>query len=77
MDSQIDSSHLVEGLDFGVHDEGELAEFAGIRGRCCQPLLQAGLVHILQTARAVAGRQQRILWIALAVTDPADVAAVL
>lgn len=72
-----DATYLIEGLYFGVHDEGELAQLAGVGRRCGQPLLQARLVHILQTAGAVAGRQQRILWIALAVADAANVAAVL
>lgn len=53
---RIDDAHLVEGLDFGVHDEGELAEFTGIGRRCGEPLLQACLMHILQAAGTVAGR---------------------
>lgn len=34
-------------------------------------------MHILQAARTVAGRQQRVLWIALAVADAAYIAAIL
>lgn len=70
-------TYLVEGLDLGVHDERELAQLTrgGLGGG--EPLLQTGLVHIFEAAGAVAGRQQRVLRLALAVTDTADVAAVL
>lgn len=70
-------THLVERLDLGVHDEGELAQFArrGLGGS--EPLLQTRLVHILEASRAVARGEQRILRLALAVTDAANVAAIL
>lgn len=70
-------AYLVEGLDLGVHDEGELAQLAGVRLGGGEPLLEARLVHVLQATGAVAWREERILGIALAVADAADVAAVL
>lgn len=60
-----------------MHDEGKLAQLAGVRLGGGEPLLQACLVHVLQTAGAIARREQRILRITLAVADAADVAAVL
>jgi len=60
-----------------VHDEGEFAELAGVRLGGGEPLLEAGLVDVLQTSGAVARREQRVLRITLAVADAADVAAVL
>lgn len=73
----VKAAPLVEGLDLGVHDEGELAQLAGVRLGGGEPLLEARLVDVLQAAGAVAWRQERILGIALAVADAADVAAVL
>lgn len=70
-------AYLVEGLDFRVHDERELAQLARVRLGSGQPLLQARLVHVLEAAGTVAGRQQRIVQIALAVADATDVAAAL
>lgn len=70
-------TNLVERLDLGVHDERELAQLARVRLGRRKPLLQTGLVHVLEAARAVARRQQRVLGIGLAVADPADVAAAL
>lgn len=60
-----------------MHDEWELAQLArrGLGGG--EPLLQARLVDILEAARAVAGRQQRVLGFAFAVANPTNVAAVL
>jgi len=60
-----------------VHDEGEFAELAGVCLGGGEPLLEAGLVDVLQTSGAVARREQRVLRITLAVADAADVAAVL
>lgn len=60
-----------------MHDKRELAQLTrgGLGGG--EPLLQTGLVHIFETAGAIAGRQQRVLRFALTVTDSADVTAVL
>lgn len=60
-----------------MHNKGKLAQLArrGLGGS--EPLLQTRLVDIFEASRAVAGRQQRILCLALAVTNPANVAAVL
>lgn len=60
-----------------MHDERELAEFTRRRLGGGQPLLQTRLVDVFEASRAVAGRQQGILRLILAVTDPANVAAVL
>ena len=60
-----------------MHDEGELAELTGRGLGRCEPLLQTRLVHILEASRAVAGRQEGVLSLALAVTDAANVPTVL
>lgn len=73
----LQAAPLVERLDLGVHDERELAQLARVRLGRGKPLLQTGLVHVLEAARAVARRQQRVLGVGLAVADPADVAAAL
>lgn len=70
-------SYLIEWLDFGVHDKGELAKLARVRLGGGQPLLQTPLVHILQAAGAIAGRQERIQGVALAVADAANVPTTL
>lgn len=49
-------TYLVEGLDLGVHDEGELAELAGVGLGGGEPLLQACLVDVLKASGAVAWR---------------------
>lgn len=71
--SSKETSYLPERLDLSVHDELELAEFAAPRVRTLDPLLQAGLVHISQGARAEAGRDERQFGIPLAVANAADV----
>lgn len=73
----LQAAPLVERLDLGVHDERELAQLARVRLGRRQPLLQAGLVDVLEAARAVARRKERVLRIGLAVADPADVSAAL
>lgn len=60
-----------------MHDEWEFAQLARVGFGRSQPLLQARLVYILQAAGTVAWRQQRVVQIALAMTNATDVAAAL
>lgn len=60
-----------------MHYEGKLAQLARVRLGRGQPLLQARLVDELEAPRAVAGGEQGILGLALAVADPTNVSAVL
>lgn len=71
------NAYLIERLDFGVHNEWELAQFTGIRFRRCQPLLQTGLMNIFQATGTITWRQQWILRIAFAMAYSTNVAAVL
>lgn len=64
------ATYLPQRLQPGLHDELVLAELAAARVGALDPLLQAGLVHEVQAARAVAGRDQGALVVALAVADP-------
>lgn len=73
----LQTAPLVERFDLGVHDERELAQLARVRLRCRQPLLQTRLVDILEASGAVTWRQEWILWVGLAVTNPANVTAAL
>lgn len=70
-------TYLIERLDFRVHDERKLAQFARVCLGGGEPLLKTRLVDIFQASRAVAGRQQRIPGLTLAVTNAANVSAVL
>lgn len=73
----VKAAYLIERLDFGVHDERKLAQFARVGLGGGEPLLQTRLVDIFEAARAVAGRQQRIPGFALAMANTANVSAVL
>lgn len=56
-----------------MHNKVKLAQFARSRIGGGEPLLQARLVHILQTTRTITRRQQWIAHIGLTVTYPANV----
>lgn len=62
--------YLAQWLQPCLHDELVLAQLTAACIRALDPLLQTGLVHEVQAARAVAWCDQRALVIALAVADP-------
>lgn len=70
-------AYLSQRLQFCLHDELILAEFAASRVRTLDPLLQAGLVHKVKTSRTVAGGDQRALIISFTVTYPESEAKLL
>lgn len=67
-------NHLIERLDFALHYEAELAQLAGVRLRCCEPLREAGLVNEPEGSRAETRFDQRTHVVRL-MADPAEVAA--
>lgn len=64
--------YLAEGLELGLHDEVVLAQLTAARVGAFDPLVEAGLVHEAQGARAAAGRDERTPLIPFAVTDPGE-----
>lgn len=63
--------YLAQRLQFGFHDEFELAKLTAASVGALDPLLQTILVHKAQAACAVARCDQLTVLIPLAMTDPA------